>query len=247
MVDILLLVVGIVLLVAAIALYRAERSQARQDVSRQRFITGLAYVGLILFLIGLGRAIEDILAPVWFFRIGILLGLVALATAVGQWITWSQRKKRAGQLLLRLGRFSTDKWQAIAGGIFILFAIAQTGLLVARVTGITSGDRGLTIEFDITQALIFGSIGIYFLAVGLSGVEFREDGICYRLRVFPWREISSYDWNGKRSHRLILWLKKYWLFGKTQTLSIPSRQTDAVDRILERHLSNSREAAESRL
>ncbi len=151
-------------------------------------------------------------------------------------LSWNWRKKKAGALLLDAGEFSRSKLMLWVGVLEALFAVFNTWSAINKIsTGLGNDTELLEV---IAQPVFLWSLAIYFLLMGLSRLEFRENGICYGLSVVKWEKLGSYRWNQEKPNIVTINFKQlhYRFLTGFWSLRIPSAHRDAVKQILAEHL-----------
>ncbi|MEW6493640.1 MAG: DUF5673 domain-containing protein [Cyanobacteriota bacterium] len=127
-------------------------------------------------------------------------------------------------------------------GIEALAAIVQTyGLIKQLMKGLFDINKFLL--FNLYFVFAYWSFAIYLLLLGMSRLEFRENGICSSFTLIKWNRVLSYKWEGKNGKTLTIRTQPIFsLFGNRDcSLSIPATKKDAVEQILIQHLSGERE------
>ena len=145
-------------------------------------------------------------------------GLTALIAVNRAPLTWFFRQTDYGSLLLDVGRIEKSKfWWGIALVIVLIFSwfLEQTGLPLSLVR--------------IERLPAYLTAIVYLIAAGLSHLELREKGICYRFKLIKWSKIESYKWE---LNLLTINLKRN---GELSWL-IPIDYRDSVNHILAEHL-----------
>ncbi|MBP5971376.1 hypothetical protein HW132_01155 [Brasilonema sp. CT11] len=151
-------------------------------------------------------------------------------------LSWNWRKRKAGALLLDVGRFSRSKLMLWVGVLEALFAVFNTWSAINKISTGLESDTNL-VEV-IAQPVFLWSLAIYFLSMGLSRLEFRENGICYMLSVVKWEKLTSYWWSQDKPNIVTIEFKQppYLLSTGLRSLRIPSAHRDGVKQILAEHL-----------
>lgn len=159
---------------------------------------------------------------------------VITCTIVAIWavlaISWFRSKRRAGAVLLDLGRSKVQiALGMIFGGVFVLMAIG----IVETFIGVYS------ISVLVMLAVMMLSLAICSLLEGFGRLEIREGGIVFFFTLLKWEQIASYEWRGKRGYRLIFRLRRRW-GRKLVWGSIPPVQKEATESLLAQHLEGDR-------
>jgi len=162
-----------------------------------------------------------------------------IACAVMPWLvilTWPKRKKRAGYLLWNLGWPSTHKYMLVASAIFVINALVQTILFINLADRGFSGSDS-TLEYYLSQVILYWSLAICFLWTGFSKLELRENGIYFKFGLIRWEQIAAYKWEGEKGNTLTIWLKQPFPFFSTKSWSIPMGLKNPVERIIAQNMS----------
>jgi len=150
-------------------------------------------------------------------------------------LTWFFRKKQSGRLLINIGRTSAHKlvfWLAV---FYVLMMILTTWGTFVLVLGELPPSTNL--EVFISQIVCNWALAICFLALGLSRLEFRENGICFMLTFFKWQRINSYNWEQSKPNTLTIRFKpRFSLVPGFVSMPIPTKHCDAVNQILDERL-----------
>ncbi len=151
-------------------------------------------------------------------------------------LTWNWRKRKAGALLLDAGQLSRSKLILWVGVLVPLFAVFDTWSAINKISTGLGNDTELVEE--ISRLVLLWSSAIYFLSMGLSRLEFRENGICYGLSMVKWEKLISYSWSQEKPNILMISFKQlhYRFLTGFWSLRIPSAHRDAVKQILAEHL-----------
>ncbi|WP_171975985.1 hypothetical protein [Brasilonema sennae] len=211
----------------AIAYAISYRTIGRQ--AAQRRLGRSALLILLAFFVALGLGSLG--------KYGSISFNFLFAAFVALWLlSWNWRKRKAGALLLDVGRFSQSKLMLWVGVLEALFAVFNTSSAINKIsTGLGNDTKLLEV---ISQPVLFWSLAIYFLSMGLSRLEFRENGICYMLSVVKWEKLTSYWWSQDKPNIVTIEFKQppYLLSTGLRSLRIPSAHRDAVKQILAEHL-----------
>ncbi len=158
----------------------------------------------------------------WLSNFGMVLGIIYFGMHI---ITWPWRRRQAGRLLLNVGRLSDQKWVFIPSVFLTLTAIFYTYLLINNLVN------------NWLVAIVWITLALHYLCLGLTGLELRENGLCYMLHVFKWSRLASYTWEGFKGATLTIRIKRRfqdYRFSRHWRLSllIPLIHKKAVDQIL---------------
>ncbi len=182
----------------------------------------------------IGLLLPLLLAFAGRYGLVILYGLYA-AGAILWMMSWPLRKKRAGDLLLRLSATLQSRVLFWLGLFQVGLAIAITYSRLDQFTGslVTTGG----ILSGIAELAFWWSLALLFVLLGRSRLEIRENGLSYMLAWQPWERIQAFGWDDDKPNTLIL--KTYprtFLSRRYQILSIPAEQQETVDKLLEDYL-----------
>ncbi|MEI2577521.1 hypothetical protein [Scytonema sp. PRP1] len=170
-------------------------------------------------------------------KYGLISFNFLFAAFVALWLlSWNWRKTKAGALLLNAGRLSVNKIIFWFGALEVLLTILFTWSAINQIsTGLESNTNLVQV---ISQLVFYWSLAIYFLCVGLSSLELRENGICYMFSVVKWEKLASYKWNEVKPNIVTIRFKssRLPLFRRFWSLPISLAYRDTVNRILAEHL-----------
>ncbi len=162
---------------------------------------------------------------------------IILAVSYGIYLlTWYWRKRQAGSLLLKVGQLSANKLFFQVGVFQSLIATLYSALFIYQVsTGFSSSD---SLANSLTTLLNGWTLAIVFVSFGLSGLELRENGICYMFGLIKWERITSYVWERSQNSNVTIRLKRRFpLLPGFGSFPILSTHRDAVDQILRTHVT----------
>lgn len=192
---------------------------------------------IVLLLLGfaLAKAIALLGKYGW---IGFYL-LYAVATSV--WLlSWSFRKKKAGELQLNVGRTAQNKFIFWFGMLGIFYAICLTYLFVLIVSSIQVANTypaSTDLSMDIAILAFWWSCAISLVAIGLNRLEIRENGICFMYAFVAWQSIISYHWERSQPNTLTIQFKPYIrLFPRYKSMAIPTKHREVVSHLVQKHL-----------
>ncbi|NMG11673.1 hypothetical protein DP117_34395 [Brasilonema sp. UFV-L1] len=225
------LILLLIVILPAMAIGYAISYRTIGHQAAQRRLTRTALLILLAFFVGFGLNSLG--------KYGSISIYFLFAAFVALWLlSWNWRKRKAGALLLDVGRFSRSKLMLWAGVLEALFAVFYTWSAISRISTGLESDTNL-VEV-IAQPVFFWSLAISFLSMGLSRLEFRENGICYMLSVVKWEKLTSYSWSQEKPNILTIEFKQppYLLSTGFWSLPIPSAHRDAVRQILAEHVNN---------
>ncbi|MFC1553344.1 DUF5673 domain-containing protein [candidate division KSB1 bacterium] len=182
----------------------------------------LGTIGLIYF--GFKKILPEFwgLRPVtvWFFLCTIFIWVI--------YILRYRRKRRAGDVLLNLGKLRYDKLNIFIG---ILFIISGTIDLIDN-TIMNKPDFDGIIGFICVL-----SFGVCFLIIGLKGSKISKKGITSAGFFVLFEKIKSYKWEGKKENILSLKLKRRLPIFQTVSFPVRPTQKDEVERLLKENVS----------
>lgn len=158
-----------------------------------------------------------------------------LVSIIVWWLIWFFRKKEFGDLLINIGRTSINKYYFSFGVPYALLVTLSTCLLFVQMPV----EIRQSLILEIISQLGFGWISaILFLAYGFSGLEFRENGICFMFTFLNWRRVKSYNWEKSKPNVLTIWFKpRFPLLPGFISIPIPTKHCDVVSQILDEQLS----------
>lgn len=223
------LILLLIIFLPAMAIAYAISYRTIGHQAAQKRLGRTALLMLLAFFVGLGLHSLGKYGSISFSF--LYVAFVAL------WLlSWNWRKRKAGALLLNVGRFSQSKLMLWVGVLGALFAVSYTWSAINRISTGLGNDSNL-VEV-VAQPVFFWSLAICFLSMGLSRLEFRENGICYMLSVVNWEKLTSYRWSQEKPNILTIEFKQPPLLLSTGfwSLPIPSAHRDAVEQILADHL-----------
>lgn len=184
-------------------------------------------VGLVCVLLFMGVLYlfvpETWEEPLWS---GLQVGFVLLLWGViGRSVLG---RRRAGPVLLDLGRTRGYQFMLVAGGLYFFTMLVNVFINVLNNDAVI--ERGAELLFRI-------SIGCYFTFLGLTRVQLRERAFVHQQSIIPWNKIRGYRWETDRLGTLTLKVDTWWLFTSELTLSIPFEHDDAMNTILAQRVS----------
>lgn len=159
-----------------------------------------------------------------------MAGVITTWTAI--WI-YSKGTKKFGNLLFNMGRPPLNKDCFWIGINCLVIVSSETWRFY------------LELPTDVKQSVLkgIGELGllwiltILLLTYGLSGIEFREKGICFMFVFLNWKRINNYNWEKSKSNILTLWFDPYFpLVQEHLTINIPKKDKDVISEILDEQL-----------
>lgn len=204
--------------------------RAADMVGREAVRRNLRYILLSMLL---GCAFSFVILFLGKYR-WVCLDILVLVDISIRGLTWFFHKKEFGNLLINIGRTSINKYYFSFGVPYALFVTLTTCLLFVQMPGEIR--QSLTLE--IISQFGFGWISVILpLAYGFSGLEFRENGICFMFIFLNWRRINSYNWEKSKPNVLTVWFKpRFPLFPGFMSIPIPTKHCDVVSQILDEQL-----------
>jgi hypothetical protein len=150
-------------------------------------------------------------------------------------LSWFFRKQEAGVLLLDIGKTAQNKLLFWVGLFEVAVAGFMTWLFFEQVS------MGLpqysSLGTEVSKLAFWWSFSIFFMLLGLSKLEFRENGICFMFSFIAWQRIKSYDWEQSKPNTLTIRFEpRYPLFPGFMSMSIPAKHRDAVSHVLNERL-----------
>ncbi len=217
-------------LIVLLVVYTINRSMLGQEVAGRTLLGGL----LLLPLFSLIVCIFWLPEP-WKNYTSITLCTTLSVIFWVQILTWQRRKRQAGYLLWHLGWPINHKYMLFASTMFLIIAILQTIVFITlAINGFSSND---SIEYYLSQIILYWSGAFYCLWVGFSKLELREKGIYFKFGLVKWQQIASYKWEGEKANILTVWLKQSIPCFQTRSWSIPSALKNPVERIISQNIS----------
>jgi hypothetical protein len=184
------------------------------------------FIGLIIFF----------LYQLFGAEYGYFILYITYAIIIVVWLlSWFFRKRKAGDLLLEIGK--TEETE-----IFLASSIAYvalSGFMVWQLIGhILKGfPKNINLTHELPTVLSFLGLTIFYIAIGLSKLEFRENGICFMFRFYAWENIKFYYWKHSKPASLRLrYMSKFPLLPRILSLTMPVKYRDAVSDILNEKL-----------
>jgi hypothetical protein len=167
---------------------------------------------------------------------GYFIFCIAYAVILSIWLlSWVFRKRKAGNLLLKIGR--TEETEILLA--FSIFQVPLAGFRIWQLIGpILNGfPKSISLAHEVPTVLLWLFLAISYVAIGLSKLEFREYGICFMFRFYPWENIKSYHWKYLKPASLKLrYRSKFSLSPRFVCLTMPVKHRDAASNILNEQL-----------
>lgn len=213
--------------------YQNNRHRLGRDLAVQNLQSGIFWA-ILLLLVGASVALVPSPWDTW-LTLGIYFA-VSLAVAA-YLLTWTQRRRQAGEMLVRLRSRSEQRWSMYIGLFFLVLAFVQT--LAAVDASFENSAPTPDLLFLYGQATFQWALAIFILAAGRAPVELREGGICDRLSVMRWRNIDGYLWEGSDGERLSTIAENgFPLFNARKTWTVPLSQRPEVAAVVEQKLGD---------
>ena len=162
---------------------------------------------------------------------GNIVPIIYIVAVLAWLVSWPYRRRAAGSLLLDAGRPARTKFLVwiglLEGAIAIYFTVTSLMAIAPPEDGIT---RTLGVMF-------WWTITAFFLATGLSRLEFRENGVCFLYTFIPWPRMTSYQWGTVNPNTLTLRYNSLLpLLPGFMSITVPARHRDVSDRIVSTHI-----------
>lgn len=167
------------------------------------------------------------------------IGFATLCTGgVSLWLlTWLFTRKEAGALLLNAEQSSRPKLFGL--GILQMAVGLAVFIICLFFLQVSSGLSRYTSLEELSRLGFQWSSGVYFVALVISNLEFRENGICHMYSLISWQRIKSYTWEQSKPNTLTIRFKpRFPLFPRSMSMAIPSQHRDSVSYILNERLQS---------
>ena len=90
---------------------------------------------------------------------------------------------------------------------------------------------------SLSSTIVIWVMAVLFIAVGLSGLELREKGVCFMLTFISWQQMNSYAWEASRPNTLTLRCSpRFPLMPGFMSIRVPASHREEVDRIVKLHI-----------
>lgn len=151
---------------------------------------------------------------------------------MGGWLLdWFIRRQNSGSIVFNTGKTIQNKilfWMGILVIANVLFLIWTAALTPYPELAIKSLSPTILFLLLVTLPLI---------AVGLSGLELREKGVCFMLTFISWQQMKSYDWEVSKPNTLTLrYRPRFPLMPGFMSIRVPAAHHEKIDRILKLHI-----------
>ncbi|MGF1523205.1 MAG: hypothetical protein ACFBSF_12895 [Leptolyngbyaceae cyanobacterium] len=199
--------------------YSTGKSIVGREAANRNVRYAISYL-LILFLLSL------LLGEYKHFLFGTLL----LLGIIYQFGIWFFQIQNLGDLLLSIKNTYQDKSVFRAGIFFVFLTIFRTGALV------WDSNESLQ-DFDLISRMvevIFGwLVTSYLILLGLSPLEFRENGISFMYFFISWTRMKSFIWEESKPNTLTIWFKpRFFFLPGFISIPIPEKYREAATQIL---------------
>lgn len=218
-------------LIVLLLIYAINRAMLGQKAAARNLLGGLLLLPLFALMVGIFWLPEP-----WRNYLSITIFTIISVLFWIQILTWQRRKRQAGYLLWHLGWPLTHRYMLLASTMFFIIAILQTFVFINLV--INGFSSSFSIEYYLSQIILYWSGAFYCLWTGFSKLELREKGIYFKFGLVKWQQISSYKWEGEKGNILTVWLKQPIPLWQTRSWSIPAALKNPVERVISQNMSN---------
>jgi hypothetical protein len=202
-----------------------SREVGKKAAARDLLYSVLMMAFVIIVLAGLRLLGASLRA-----NIILILNLTGTGFVLIALIIYLRRGKKAGPVLLDIGKSTQHTMLAICGGLFLLSGILEI---------FEAFDPGGKSRMNVASSCLFLlSCGVLFSLWGRSRSEIREGGILYLDRFIKWQQIKSYEWEGKNNLTLTLRFRRRFPFYRSRSLPIPAFHKETTEKLLERYLQS---------
>lgn len=225
----------VLLMAGSLLGYLAAEPMVGREAARRNFrylIPWLLFGFALVFIISLVEKYSG----VSFFDTLAAVGNVLGAVGISAWLLgWVLRKQKAGALLADIGKTSQNKLLLLIGLLLAAYAALMTWLLFTLVSDGLPKDTSL--ELELPRLAFLWSMASCLIAIGLSKLEFRENGISFMYSLIKWQRINSYGWEKSKPNTLTIQFKPAFpLFPGFMSMAIPVKYKDTVTHILDERL-----------
>lgn len=218
-------------LIVLLIVYAINRAMLGQEAAGRNLLGGLLFLPLFALMVGI-----FLLPEPWRNYLSITVFTIISVLFWIQILTWQRRKRQAGYLLWHLGWPLTHRYMLLASAMFFFLAILQTFVFITlAINGFSSS---FSIEYYLSQIILYWSGTLYCLWTGFSKLELREKGIYFKFGLVKWQQIASYKWEGEQGNILTVWLKQPIPLLQTRSWSIPVALKNPVERVISQNMSN---------
>lgn len=218
-------------LIVLLVVYAINRAMLGQEAAGRNLLGGLLFLPLFALMVGI-----FLLPEPWRNYLSITVFTIISVLFWIQILTWQRRKRQAGYLLWHLGWPLTHRYMLLASAIFFFLAILQTFVFITlAINGFSSS---FSIEYYLSQIILYWSGAFYCLWTGFSKLQLREKGIYFKFGLVKWQQIASYKWEGEKANILTIWLKQPIPLLQTRSWSIPVALKNPVERVISQNMSN---------
>lgn len=230
---------GLFLLISLGVGYAIASRTFGQEVAQKNLRTVIPLFFVIIFVGGPARSfVEHLLGKSGRLSLTILSSVFFITYL----LSWLWRRKKAGSLVLDLGRplpskliFLLGVCQAVAA-VFLSFSLLQ--LISGGDQNFRTPDAYFSLVLSSLSTVIGSwSLAILFCSMGLSKLQLRENGICYMFMRMGWQRITSYTWERAKPNVLTIRFKpRFPLIPGFWSLPLPIARKDDVEHILAEYL-----------
>lgn len=155
---------------------------------------------------------------------------------VSVWLlSWPSRNRESGGLLLRAGRNSQSKLSFWIG-VFeaIVSVVLSLELFLVPISSFED------VSSEIALVATFLAISVFFISIGLSKLELKENGLCFMFMFIAWSQMIAYKWEPSNPNTLTLKYKpRFRLMPGFMSIKVPPRYRADVDRIVKMQVNPS--------
>jgi hypothetical protein len=212
--------------------YSKTKKASDPEAARKEFVYKITFVFSLIALLWI---LPFFWAYSWAAFNFAYFALVILAIG-----SWRFRKRKAGALLADFGRPGQNKSFLQSGLFGALMALLITVLLL-----LSSYIQSSSMPNDVARLTVISFVffcwasAIFNIAVGMSKLEFCNQGICYMFSVVKWRKVISYTWESGKPEVLMLKIKPLLpILPARMGIPISESQKDRVIQILNDRLSD---------
>ncbi len=188
--------------------------------------------GLPWLLMGFALAFVFAILMRWQRPSGDLFSSVYVAGVLAWLLSWPVRKRGAGDLLLNAGRTLQNKLLFWIGVLEVGVATYFTWpSLIVPVRSVE--------YISILQVIFWWVFAIFFLVLGSSQLELRENGLSFMYTFVAWQRMKSYAWEPSKPNTLTIRVKPYLpLMPGFISITVPKPHRDTIGQIVASHISD---------
>lgn len=184
--------------------------------ARNALIAGLT----ILVLMGLGTlAVTKLSDRSFKDALSITFGLFWITVLTNFLISWIWGRSVSGKLVLDCGPSPSRATAFFAAAMFVVSGL----IYFEQPNGAPPGYK------------FWFSFALFYLIMGLSRVQIRENGIWQGGSLMKWGKILAFEWNGQTQGAVKVQLRSRFPFAGRGVLLIPDEHKEACCRELEAH------------